>query len=153
MQDLDLSVFFKTKPEASDFSIRMSTVAELIYRTDFNLDRVLTEKLGVVKKDQMKSLLRDSEVNTSSNTALLEFFTKITEKIKAMPVMTITCAIEPPPQTLQAMADWLLQNAGKQILFEIKIDPGIVGGLTISYNGKYKDYSVKPILEKILNGK
>ncbi len=150
MEILDLSEFFKTKAEAIDFSQRLSIVAQKIFETNFNLEKILMEQLGLHRKEKFVSLMRENNVNLSSNSALKDFITLIQSKISYLPVLSITLAFEPTAQTLQALSDWFLLNK-KQVLFEISVDRNLLAGVAIYYNSKYLDFSIKSRFEKILN--
>jgi hypothetical protein len=150
MEQLDLSPYFKTKAQAADFSARLSAIAEAVYKTDFKLDAVLLEQIGVQKRDKFMSLLRDNGVNSESNSDLKTFFDTLQEKIAAMTVLSLTLAFEPKEQTLNAITDWFLVNSNKQILLEIVVDPTLLGGATLTFNGVYKDFSIKQTFVRIL---
>lgn len=150
MEILDLSDFFKTKAEAIDFSQRLSIISQRIFETNFNLDKTLMDHLGIHKKEKLISLMRESEINISSATAIKDFLTVIQNKISYLPVLSITLAFDPTEETLQALSDWFLLNK-KQVLFEISIDKSLLAGVAIYYNSKYLDFSIKNRFEKILN--
>jgi hypothetical protein len=150
MEQLDLAFFFKTKAEAADFSIRLAAITEEVYRTDFNLDQALIKHLGIQKKDKMTAMFRDNNINIGSNSEIMSYFAMIQEIITAMPVVTITMAIEPPEETLQAMSEWFLLNTNQQVLFDIRVDPKLIAGITLTFKGKYKDFSIRQMVERVI---
>jgi len=150
MEILDLSDFFKTKAEAIDFSQRLSIVAQNIFETNFNLDKVLLEQLGLRRKEKFVALMRESGINISTGVSIKDFIVLIQNKISFLPVLSITLAFEPTLATLQALSDWFLLNK-KQVLFEITVDKSLLAGVALYYNSKYLDFSVKNRFEKILN--
>ena len=148
MEDLDLSGFFSTNIQAADFLTRLSTISEEIYKTDFDLEKALIEKFGILKKDKFSILLRDNNISPGSASALKDFFDKIQEKISSMPVISLTLAIEPGEETLKSLSDWFPLNINKQVLLDIKVDTNLIAGAYVSFNGKYSDSSVKPIFDQ-----
>ncbi len=149
MEGLDLSYFFTTKNEASEFSARLTAVLEKVYEVNFNLEKALQTQFGIKKKDKFIALLRENEIPVESNSALIDFINKIKDSIASLPIATLTLAVEPNESMLKAISSWFLLNLNKQILFEIQIDPDLVGGAAINYQGKYYNFSVKPEFEKI----
>lgn len=147
---IDLSSFFQTKVQAADFSARLAKVTENIYYTNFNIEKVLMEQFGVVKKDALLSLLRGNNIGVDSTKTIKEFFTKIQETIAGLPVVPITLAFEPKEQTLKILSDWFMINLKKQVLFDISVDRKLIAGAAITYQGKYKDFSIKPKVNEIL---
>ncbi len=150
MDQLDLSDFFKTKGEAVDFSSRLSDISDKAYQTDFDLSRLLTASLGVTKKEKFIKLLRENNVSEGSKNKLIGFFNRIQEQIAAIAVITMTVAIEPPEEIMTELAQWFLTNINRQVLFDIRVDPVLAGGATISFNGKFKDYTIRPVFDKYL---
>jgi F0F1-type ATP synthase delta subunit len=147
---LDLSDFFSTKAQSVDFSTRLSAVSQQVFATNFNLEATLIDQLGLQKKDKFITLLRDNSVKVESNSALQEFFGQIQTQISSLQVATITLAFEPDETALRDLSQWFFQNLNRQVLFEIQIDPDLIGGVAILYNGKYQDLSVKSRFSQIL---
>ena len=152
MEMLDLSVFCKTKAQASDFSTRLSELGAQVYHTGFHLENALTSALGMQKKDAFMVLLREQKVAVSSQSALKEFFAQLQEKVASLPVLTLTIAFEPNETVLKTISDWFLINVKKHVLFDVHVDKTLIAGCTLTYNGKFKDYSVRAAFEKVLTG-
>jgi len=151
MEQLDLSDFFTTKAESNDFLSRITAISEMVYQTNFNLEKALKEQFGVNKFDRFLTLLRDNNINAESLPAVKDFLHMLLEKITALPTLALTIAFEPKEQTLKVLSEWFLVNMHKQILFEITVDPTLVGGALITYNGKFSDFSIRPTVTRILD--
>jgi F0F1-type ATP synthase delta subunit len=149
IEELDLSDFFHTKAEATDFSIHLATLSEDIYQTGFDLEKVLIKQFGLKKKDQFISFLRDNKINIYSNSDLKAFFEKIQQQISNLPVLSLVIAFEPAEETFKMLSEWLLLNIHKQVLLDITVDAKIIAGATISFNGKYSDRSIKTRFDQI----
>jgi F0F1-type ATP synthase delta subunit len=143
MNTLDLSSFFQTKAQASDFSSRIATLADKIYETDFNLEKALLNEFGLKKKDAFTRVLHENNISLESHTALKEFFTMMQQQITSLPVLTLTLAFEPNDDTMKALAEWFILNMNRQVVFEINVDRTLIAGAAISFNGKAADLSIK----------
>lgn len=152
MEQIDLSGFFTTKTQASDFSTRLAGIAALMYDTRFDLEKILLEQLGIQKKDKFLTLLRHNNIPLDSNFAIKAFVEQIQERIATMPLLTLTIAFEPTERTLRAIAEWFLVNTNKQVLLDVRLDKNIIGGAVVSVNGKFFDFSVRPQFENVLKG-
>lgn len=150
MENLNLSDFFTTKGQATDFAERLSRLSAMIYTTDFNLESALMQLFGIQKKEKIIALLRDQNVGTDSPTTLKDFITKIQTTITTLPVLSITLAFEPTGQTLKAISDWFVMNMKKQVLFDFVVDPRLIAGASITYKGKFKDYSFQLPVQEML---
>lgn len=149
MDNIDLSAFFTTKAEANDFLTRISQLSERVYNTGFDLEKELSDKLGLTKKEKFMILLRDNNVSTSSNSELKAFFEKISTIITSLPVLSVTIAFEPRDTTLKKLSDWFVLNFKRQALFELRVDKKIIGGAVINFKGKHEDFTIKSRFEQI----
>lgn len=143
MNQIDLSPFCKTKSEAIDFSKRLAVISAKLYQTNFNLEKEVLAEFGLMKKDKFISLLQENEVSTASVPALKDFFEKVQQTASTLPVLSLTLAFEPQEQTLSLLSQWFLLNIKKQVLFDITVNPSLIAGISLSYQGKYKDFSIK----------
>ncbi|HSW47659.1 MAG TPA: hypothetical protein VLG67_01120 [Candidatus Saccharimonadales bacterium] len=151
MDNIDFSDFFQTKSGASDFTNRLFIVAEDVFKSDFDLEKTLMSQLGIQKKDKLMNILRDANVPIESQSALKDFLTKLIEHITSLPVFSLKLAFEPQEQTLKKISEWFIVNAKKQVLLDITIDRNLIAGASISFNGEYKNFSIKPKFEAVLN--
>jgi len=150
MNILDLSSFFQTKAQASDFASRIASLSEKIYETDFNLEKQLLNEFGLKKKDRFMTLLHENNVSIESNTALKEFFTQMQQQITSLPLLTLTIAFEPNDETMRTLAEWFLLNINKQVVFEIIVDRSLIAGAAIGFNGKEADLSIHDKFSKVV---
>jgi hypothetical protein len=150
MEHLDLTDFFQTRQGALDFKSRLSAISEMIYKSDFNFEKVLMDQIGIQKKDKFLIILRDNNIALDSTAALKDFIDKLQEKISALQVFSLKLAFEPKEQTLKSISEWFILNTKKQVLLDISVDPKIVAGCDISFNGEYLSLSKKPVLDKII---
>lgn len=148
---MDLSGFFHTKQQASDFSARLADISEEIYKTDFNLEKILIDKLSLEKKEKFIILMRDNNINHASQSGLKDFLDKLQEKISQLPLLSITLAFEPKEETLNLISEWFLLNLKKQFVFDINVNLDLIAGIIINFNGKFKDYSIKSRFDKIIS--
>jgi F0F1-type ATP synthase delta subunit len=150
---IDLSEFFITKKQANDFIISLSNIIDKLFEINFNLESALSNELGIEKKDKFINLLRDLNMHNSTNEELKNLFLKLQDNIRNMPIVILTVAFEPNQISLKELLDWFLFNIKKQILIDIQIDKKLIAGATISYNGKFKDYSIRPFFNQLINQK
>ncbi len=150
MDNLDLSVFFHTKAQSNDFLVRLSNLSEEIYKTGFNLEQALSKNFGMSQKDKFMVILRDNNVNTASPNDIKSFLEKLQEKITNLPTLSLTLAFEPNEETLNLLNEWFMLNIKRQFIFDISVNPNLIAGVSINFNGKYMDFSVRERFMKIL---
>jgi F0F1-type ATP synthase delta subunit len=146
---IDLTDFFSTKSQAIDFAARISLIAENIYETSFDLENDLQKQFGLRKKDKFLALLRKNNIPLNSNSDLNIFFEKIQKLISELPTVDIVLAIEPNNEVLNTISNWFLINLKKQVLINVKIDPKIIAGASIGYQGKQVDASIDSLFKNV----
>jgi hypothetical protein len=149
MEITDISDFCKTKAQATDFSTRLGHIEQQVYHTDFTLEKALLTQFGLQKKDKFITLLRNNSI-PSEGGVLKEFLVKLQTLTATLPVLSLTVAFEPGEQTLKLLSDWFLLNVKKQVLFDITVDPTLIAGVSINFNGKHAEFSIKPQFAEIL---
>ena len=147
--EFDLTPFFTTKGQATDFLTRLSALSEEVYHIDFSVERAAMKHLGVRKGELFLKLLKDHGVTLDSDKETKAFIDKIQSAIRELNILTITIAFEPDESTFQALSEWFLINLKKQFILEISVNPAIIAGAAINYKGTYLDCSIKQLFEKI----
>lgn len=146
----DLSDFFITKNQSNDFIQSLNKIIDKLYEIDFNFEKSLTDEFGIDKKDKFMNFLRDKKIQDSSNDEIKKFIQDLQNNIRKMSVLTLNIAFEPNEMILKALIQWCLFTLNKQVLIDFIIDKNIIAGASINFNGKFKDYSVKPLFENIM---
>jgi len=72
------------------------------------------------------------------------------KQVSSLQVLSLTIAFEPNQQTLTSLSEWFMVNMKKQMLFDITVDHTVIAGATLSYNGKFSDFSIRPTFNRIL---
>ncbi len=151
MESLDLSDLFNTRPQAVDFSARLTIILKKVFEKEFNPEKIFMEQFGIERKDKFMTLMRDNNINPQSRLDIKNFIEKILERISTLPTISMVLAFEPKEHTLQLLSRWFVLNTNKQVLFEIKVDKSLIGGAAILSGGKYLDFSIKPEFDRIFS--
>lgn len=64
--------------------------------------------------------------------------------INNTPPLSIYFVFLPEPPQIKEVGDWLRKNLNNpKLIFDIKVDPSLIGGCAVVYKGVYRDYSLK----------
>lgn len=77
---------------------------------------------------------------------------KIREVIVKMRTLKLITAVELPQTGIDKISDWVKSNLGEDVVLEITLDPAIIGGSIVYWNGKIGDFSLKKKLESYSYG-
>ena len=76
-------------------------------------------------------------------------------EIENLRVLRLTLAYEPSRINIVTYADWIKKTVGADVILDVTVDPKMVAGAQIIWNGKYQDYSVTKTvyaeLQRLLN--
>lgn len=76
-----------------------------------------------------------------------QIFANLEERIKAIRLLTVYVAFEMPKDELTRFGKALREVYGPDFLFDIKFDPNVIGGAAFVWNGIYRDFSVRSMIE------
>jgi len=62
-------------------------------------------------------------------------------EIENLCVLGLTVATEPTRSNIVAYGAWVKKNLGQNIILDISVNPNLIAGAQIVWNGKYKDYA------------
>lgn len=61
--------------------------------------------------------------------------------------INLTLAIEPSQALMKKIVSWFKKTAGPNLTLDINVDRSILGGMIVSYQGRYQDLSLKRKLD------
>lgn len=65
-----------------------------------------------------------------------------------MQVVNLTLAINPDLGFLTDLQEWFSDNLGQKVIFDLKVDPQIIGGAKIICRDHYRDFSLSAMIEE-----
>lgn len=71
-----------------------------------------------------------------------------TKEIANMPVLTMYLPFAPNDKDMVNIGLWCRKNVDARCLLDIRSDPSLVAGCTLSWNGTYRDYSLHSFIEE-----
>lgn len=111
-------------------------------------------KNGIFKKEtdnsDLKKLISKMENEENKNQKeILSFLEELKTYVLALPAIRLKTAFQPSGEFLKKIGRWLKKETGKKIIMEVVVDQKIIGGLTMEYEGKYADFSLRKKMENL----
>lgn len=130
-----LLTLVKTRDEANLLYSEIEELEKTIFKTDPNIfNTTLQSGVRATTANFINSAMAGQDK--------AEFFKNIKEVISSLAYIELKIAFEPTMETLYKLSDWTRKNINPMVCLDIKIDKRILGGVVITYNGKFKDYSL-----------
>lgn len=80
-----------------------------------------------------------------------KFLEDLLKEIEALPMVQVEIAFEPSQEALEQIHTWVVEQIGQNALIDVHIQSDLLGGATVSYQGKYFDGSLKENLQGIID--
>jgi F0F1-type ATP synthase delta subunit len=147
IQPADCIEILKTKDEAQQCKTELNNLIEGLF-SNKSFAELVSEYVSYQKKDLLFALLEKYHIDTKNLSQTQAFLQELQSAIDALPVATLTLAFSPKQGLITTLSGWFAVHAKKIVLLDIMVNKRLLGGVIISYNGIYKDYSLKRSFEE-----
>ena len=76
-------------------------------------------------------------------------FEQLETQVKTLKSLAILVPTELPPKTIAEITNKLRKDYGPNFFIEIKIDPNLIAGCALVWNGSLRDYSLKAKIDEM----
>jgi F0F1-type ATP synthase delta subunit len=144
---LPLKKYLHTTVDGHDMQIMLHTFSEKLFQTTDNTQDIFTKELPYDVASFLTKLLEQYQVNKDDKMQIRVFLTEVIKTVNDLPVVALTLAKAPKRATIMTIQEWFLRTYNKLIILDISIDPDLIAGSVIQFQGKYHDYSLKKQLD------
>lgn len=152
MNDYSLSSI-KTLEERKRLYSEISLVLDVLFRQQADLEKILDTKVSPQLRTYILSLLQGKPLDEALREKIAKTLAEIKNKAEGLQAITLTLAFEAQQSTIDKISSFARQTLGENIIIEINVEPNILGGAIIVFNGLYHDYSLKTKLEEVFKTK
>ncbi|OGV90336.1 hypothetical protein A2783_04210 [Microgenomates group bacterium RIFCSPHIGHO2_01_FULL_45_11] len=131
----------KTTVDKDKLSAEIAVVKAAIFKKPEVLESVLRHDLRAWVAD----VVREGLSATKNPDKWLD---DIVRALENHHIIELTVAFEPTEVIIEHFAGWIDRELKDKFLLEVKTDRRLIAGTTISYQGKYHDYSLRKIFQK-----
>lgn len=105
------------------------------------LDSLLYSRVRAWVAELLREELSVDEINPR------QYLKNIKDELNAFKTVSISLAFEPTESNIEKFSYIVKKSAGYDTLIEFSYNPSLIGGCTIIFEGKYKDFSMKSYFE------
>ena len=155
----DISIYFdvieslKTTQEVANF---LSEI-DVFLLTFFKSEKISIEQaLSSVSADSAQKISQafsKNNLDINDKDTVTGFFKNLKELAGKLNVIKLTLAFDPTAKTVENIHNFVKENIGTGYILEIEVEPDILGGSIIIFNGKYNDFSLKKSIEEVFKGR
>jgi len=151
MNDYSLSST-KTQEERKRLYSEISLVQDALFRQQ-DFKKILDTKVSPQLGNYISGFLQDRPLNAHAIEKIADRLAEIKKKLDGLKIVSLTLAIEPKKSTIDKIIFFVREHIEKDIIIEINVEPNIIGGAIIVFNGLYRDYSLKTKLDEVFRTK
>lgn len=82
-----------------------------------------------------------------------EFLSLVKEKLMKLQSLRLEIAFEPTERMIEEFVHWIRREIRKDLVVEFVVDPLILGGARMIFNGRYCDFSLHRMINDLLENK
>jgi len=75
------------------------------------------------------------------------------KELRALPEMKLDIAFFPTDNFLNRISQWLQKEFGQRIILDITVNPKVVAGAIIEYQGNWRDFSLAKKIDQLFSDK
>jgi F0F1-type ATP synthase delta subunit len=131
-----------TKDDLNELNKELNLLEESLYEPKVSFEEVLKKTTHENLEKLVLELLK-----TNSKEAVIK---EIKKRLSLIKFVNLTLSFDPTYAFMEKISSWFAKSVNQTIALDIKIDPKLIGGAIVEYEGKYFDNSIKNKLESIL---
>lgn len=101
----------------------------------------------------LRVVFTDEKISFKNTLEIKNLLEQVQKTLAHLPILRVTIAISPSENTNEKIRSFFQEKREKKFVLDVTCDPTIIGGAIISYDGKFKDYSIKKNLENYFETK
>lgn len=132
-----------TLRDVHDSLRELDVLQEALYKTgDESFAAMLSGGVGAGISVVVSEEIKIQMVSAGDTSRVVEIIDSVRQALKVVPVVKLQVALELPMKSLKRIHDWLEVNVTNPVVVEVEINPELLGGVKVTYSGKYIDKSV-----------
>lgn len=136
-----ITTFFSTTYTLSQARVRLRLLRDYLMNYFFKNDKS-------APKDPWLAQLGDDFYNEFSANNTYQKLQKIERAIAATDPLVLSVAFAMPDWEVDKLGLWFRQNVGGLVLYDIRFDPNLIAGCSLSWHGVFKDYSLRALINQ-----
>lgn len=140
---LPVGQYLKTSYHLREFTKALDHLQTAYFHKKQGFVEALATEIPFPLNELLKKLAVENNVNFENTAEVDSFLSRVRDDIQTIPHLSLTISMEPTMELIVAINQWIIINLRKAIILDFVVDPKIVGGATIAYQGKIIDHTLK----------
>lgn len=143
----------KTIDQARSLNIEIDILIQDLFKIEDNFFEKALNSISAITSQMLRDAFLKENISFENKTMIKEYLIGLKEQLQNLKTIKLSVSFEPSLNSIDNIFSWVLKNQGTGIVLDIKTDKTILGGTTIEFEGRYKDFSLKKTLEEAFANK
>lgn len=121
----------------------------LLFHVNAETTNAFDEIFNTQRKSALLTYLTNKQVDIHNPGHLQHAMQELKKIGPTFPVITLKLGYDPTRKHLETFSAWFFTHFETKVILEILVERNLLGGAYITYNGLFKDHSLKSKLENI----
>ena len=135
-----------TKHDAGVLLDKLERLEESLYNVKLPFATAVKNVFSFAATEEFMGNIASANVSTDSPDALRKYLDTVKDDLQNLPTASIRVPTTPTDDTIKYISRWFDANMGQRVILDFVVEPTLIGGVVIEYNGKYADYSLKKVI-------
>jgi F0F1-type ATP synthase delta subunit len=126
-------------------------ISESLFSPKEKLEHILQTQVSYLTSELFQEIMKQEDILISDIDSIKSLMEEMLTLLKLCTVVILEIAIPPTNDLISLIGNKIKEIGSYTMVLEIHTNQNLIGGATIAYKGKYKNYSIKPILTSILD--
>ncbi len=145
-----LSQYIRTTDERDLIITELHQLFDSLHKVDKSqFSAILNKEVSVRTAEVVHTAIAEANVPNEDFSALENCLQTLKQELMLLTTVEITLAIKPQHEFLTQLYRWVQEHVGKQTIIQLAINPEIVGGIILVYQGKYINLSLSKRIDDV----
>lgn len=118
---------------------------------EFNLEKYLQDHAGIEFTQLIQNLAEDNKIDPRDLQQIKNLLSTLRQNLAQLKIFKIILAIDPDKDFALKLSNWVHEHINKDVIVEIEVNPIILGGSIIIFDGKYFNNSLSNIINQSIS--
>jgi len=140
-----------TKEDLIFFLEEISLLEGMVFKdTETPLLERAKGKIREEFRNELQELEKNGIILTSANQQF-SFFDELKKYLAKIPHLKLEIAFSPSQSFLLRIKKWFKEKNHQEVILDVTINPNVVGGAIIEYQGYFRDFSLAKEINKLIS--
>ena len=147
----DFAEKIRTKEELIFFLEEIARARQIIFKEkEMPLSKKVEGKVSGELKNFIEKLEKEGVIS-GSRERQSAFLEKLEKELQSLPEIRLEIAFSPDDDSLERISQWFEKELSQKIILDLTINPKVVGGAIIEYQGNWREFSLAKEIDQLIS--